>query len=321
MMNTMTFPIRFRYLLLAATLFSMLCVPSLQAALLKDIRLGEYNTFTRIVFEFDQAPPTIPDISVNEAELRVTFKDLTAELKRKIATKQSPHVSAVQIWLEDDHLSAVFKVDAPFTHSKISSISNPPRILVDVHWQPAAQGQALSETTVPQQFQSNTSPTNGSAPIPAPSDTAVPLLPQESLQLPTHPQSAAPEAPSETAASSAPSENPSAEEQNQTPEALVLKPPATPSQETLSLQPETNANIPSPVSSAHANRLQYYLVIGLVVLTIAILILLVLMLLTKYRWGNNRRLFNIDDHLKEQQAKIETINGRIKEQLKNYEKA
>ena len=89
----------------------------------------------------------------------------------------------------------------------------------------------------------------------------------------------------------------------------------------MALQAETNANIPYPVSSSHPNRLQYYLVIGLVVLTIAILILLVLMLLTKYRWGNNRPLFNIDDHLKEQQAKIETINGRIKEQLKNYEKA
>ncbi len=317
----MTFPIRFRYVLLAATLFSILCVPPLQAALLKDIRLGEYKTFTRIVFEFDQAPPAIPDISVHEAELRVIFKDLTAELKRKIATKQSPHVNAVQIWLEDNHLSAVFKVDAPFTHSKISSIGNPPRLLVDVHWQPAAQGQQVSESTAPQPIQANTSPTNGPALISAPSKTAAPLLPQETLQLPVHPQSAAPEAPSETVVSSAPSENSSAESQSQTPEALVLKPPATPSQETLSPQAEANTNIPSPVSSSHPNRLQYYLVIGLVVLTIAILILLVLMLLTKYRWGNNRRLFNIDDHLKEQQAKIETINGRIREHLKNYEKS
>ena len=136
MMNTMTFSARLRFLLLAATLFSMLWAPPLQAALLKDVRLGEYKTFTRIVFEFDQAPPAIPDISVQEAELRVIFKGLTAELRRKIATQQSPHVDAVQIWLEDNHLSAVFKVDTSFKPSKISSLSNPPRLLMDIHCKP-----------------------------------------------------------------------------------------------------------------------------------------------------------------------------------------
>jgi hypothetical protein len=60
-------------------------------------------------------------------------------------------------------------------------------------------------------------------------------------------------------------------------------------------------------------------VIGLVVLTITILLLLIVVLLTKYRWTHDRLLFN-DGHLKEQQAKIEKINGRIKEQLKHYEK-
>lgn len=299
----------------------MLWVPPLQAALLKDIRLGEYKTFTRIVFEFDQAPPAIPDISVHEAELRVIFKDLTAALRRKIATQQSPHVNAIQIWLEDHQLSAVFKVDAAFKPGKISSLSNPPRILMDVRWQTTAQGQPLPAAAAPQPLQSDSSPTNDPVLIPAPAETARPLLSQETLRLPSHTQPSEPEAPSETVVPNELPVNLPAASQKQAPEVLVLQPPAAPSQETLALQTETDANTPSPVSDAHPNRLQYYLVIGLVVLTIAILILLVLMLLTKYRWGHNRSLFNIDEHLKEQQAKIDTINGRIKEQLKNYEKA
>lgn len=318
-MTSMTFSIRFRFLLLAATLFAILWVSPSQAALLKDVRLGEYKTFTRIVFEFDQAPPAIPDISVQEAELRVIFKGLTAELRRKIATQQSPHVDAVQIWIEDNHLSAVFKVDAAFKPGKISSLSNPPRLLMDVHWQTAAQGQLLSAAT-PQPLQSDTSPTKDPVLTPAPTETDKPLPSQETLRLPPHNQPSGPEAPSETVPNELPEKLP-AEGQNQTPEVLVLQPPAAPSQETSTLQNETDPNIPSPVSNAHPNRLQYYLVIGLVVMTIAILILLVLMLLTKYRWGNHSSLFNIDEHLKEQQAKIDTINGRIKEQLKNYEKA
>ena len=321
----MFFFLRFRFLILTASLFSILWVHPLEAALLKDIRLGEYKTFTRIVFEFDQAPPAIPDTNVHPDELRVIFKDLTADLRRKIAIKQSPHVNAVQIWLEDNQLSAVFKVDAPFTHSKISSITSPPRVLVDVHWQSIVQAPKVPEAVGTRPLQSDAPSTDASALMPTPNETAAPLLPQETLQLPPDPQSGAPPTQKtlseETVASSDLGENSSVVSKSQAPEVSVLKPPATPSKGISALPAESNAIIPPPVSNSHSNRLQYYLVIGLVVLTIIILILLVLMLLTKYRWGHTHTLFNMDDNLKEQQAKIDKINGRIKEQLKNYEKA
>ncbi|MBI5062379.1 MAG: hypothetical protein HZB87_02615, partial [Desulfatitalea sp.] len=139
MLNKLIFLFHWRVLLLTATLCSIVGVHPLHAALLKDVRLGEYKTFTRIVFELDKAPPTIPDISGNPDELRVIFQDIAVDLVRKIPIKQSPHVKGVQIWLKANQLSAVFKVDTPFAHSKISSMSNPPRLLVDINWQTSAQ--------------------------------------------------------------------------------------------------------------------------------------------------------------------------------------
>ncbi|MBI5896612.1 MAG: hypothetical protein HZB24_11625 [Desulfobacterales bacterium] len=282
--------------------------------------MGEYKTFTRIVFELDKAPPTIPDISGNPDELRVIFQDIAVDLVRKIPIKQSPHVKGVQIWLKANQLSAVFKVDTPFAHSKISSMSNPPRLLVDINWQTSAQRPDASETASPPPAKTDSSTTDTSAFIAAPVEKATPLLPQKSLELPASPQpsvSPANEAPAETVVSSELPANSTSESEKLPPEVSVLTPP----QEILGLPTGTDAGTSFPIPSHRPNRLQYYLVIGLVVLTIAILLMLVVMLLTKYRWTNDRLLLNMDDHLNEQQAKIETINGRIKEQLKHYEKA
>lgn len=312
-----------RCVLLASVAFCLIYwVSDLHAALLKDIRLGEHQNFTRVVFEFDQPPPSPPEIVTNLAELRVIFGNITPDLVRKITVKQSHHVTDVQIWMEDNQLSAVFNVDASFTHGKIRSLSAPPRLLLDIQWKGALPPTA-SEISNALPTRKDDSPGIDSASSPYTVATVAPALTPATL---VSPSDLNPESPPPNPVSSAEiiqteklQADSSSEAQKQTAEVTVLTPPKP--------TPEIPASHPykvaadAPRQNREPHRLQYYLVIGLVLLTIAILLLLVVMLLTKYKWINDRLLFKMDNHLKEQQDKIDTINGRIKEQLKHYEKA
>lgn len=322
MQKSLTYHFKWRCLLVSAMLCATCWVSSLQAASLKDIRLGEYENFTRIVFELDKAPATPPEIAANPNELQVIFRDITADLVRKIPIKQSPHVTEVQIWTTGNQLSAVFRVNSPFAHGKIRSIGAPPRLLVDINWQAASPTQTQDVSGAPA-AKKGIPPTSLLPIATVPVETGEPEAGMVSPELtPATEPAVSPAADTtvEVAPTTTPPANLPAEITEHAPEVTVLTPPvATPAASVAAFPPGTGKGVAT--SSRQSNRLQYYLVIGLVVLTIVILLLLVLMLLTKYRWTSDRLLLNLDDHLKEQQAKIETINGRIKEHLKHYEKA
>ena len=65
--------------------------------------------------------------------------------------------------------------------------------------------------------------------------------------------------------------------------------------------------------------LQYYLLIGLVVLTILILVMLIAMMFPKKKWGEEKKPLKIDDLLHRQEEHIATLNSQIEEQLKRYQ--
>jgi hypothetical protein len=67
-------------------------------------------------------------------------------------------------------------------------------------------------------------------------------------------------------------------------------------------------------------RMQHYLAIGLVILTLAILVLLLLMLVSKNRWANSSPQIKADDALERQNERIAALDAQIQEQLKRFEK-
>ena len=68
------------------------------AALLKDIRVGEYRGFTRIVFELDTSPIEPEKIEPQPpGRLAISFTNTSADLIRKIPIERSPQVKNVQI--------------------------------------------------------------------------------------------------------------------------------------------------------------------------------------------------------------------------------
>jgi hypothetical protein len=312
MVNALTSNCHFFVHLLRACFGLFLWIHPSQATLLKDIRVGEYDTFTRIVFELDEASQAEPVVSDNSDLLRVVFRDMTADLVRKIPIERSRHVQEIQLWLEKSQLSAVIKLDTPYVRTKSSSMSDPPRVVVDVHWQAAA-----GEKTA---FGAASRPSDTTAASPK----IVPSL-QESMLIPFGlPNSLPPsvsEAPAETGQSVTLPEAPPPLAETQPAEVSVSTPPAPSIQQSISTPAEAATIPPVAESSRKTNWLQYYLGIGLVILTIVILLMLVVMLLTRYRWANDKLLIHPNENLQRQADQIATINMRIKEELKRYEKA
>lgn len=111
----------------------ILCVPApAKAAELKDIRVGEYKGFTRIVFELDQRAIK-PGIKIQSSnQLLVTFNKTIANLVRQIPVERSPHVNEIQFWQRKTTLSTVLIFDYPHIRVESFRLSRPPRFAVDV---------------------------------------------------------------------------------------------------------------------------------------------------------------------------------------------
>jgi hypothetical protein len=93
----------------------------------------------------------------------------------------------------------------------------------------------------------------------------------------------------------------------------------TPAQ-TLDPQPQDRTIAPPPQPVARPWRLQHYLAIGLVILTLVILVLLLVMLVSKNRWASSSPPINADGVLKRQNERIAALDAKILEQLKRFDK-
>lgn len=285
---------------LACTMVLLCSRPAIAGQLL-DVRIGEYDGFTRIVFEVD-SPSTHPRIDIRpKGQLWVAFDHTGVNLVRKIPVERSRHIKDMQFWQHNGHLSTRLKVDYPQYRFETFSLSNPPRVAVDIIpvALPADTGQTVSAAAERPAPPPSESPVKKDAPQQIPKqDNAESAQP---LERPT-PQSAddAQRRPADTAVDETGLKKP------------ILR-PSDPDRETTAL--------PQRSPRRSANRLQLFLVIGLVLITIGILLLLLMMLFARHRFSKVKSKLGANDFLQQQDEKIEAIDERIKEQFERYDKA
>lgn len=290
--------------LLSAGLVLTIFVYTGHGALLKDIRVGEYNDYTRIVFELD-APTEPVKIELQSAKrMAVTFGNTSAGLIRKIPLKKSPHIKDIQIWEWGNRLTALLDFDFDsFGHNSFS-LTDPPRFVLDIHSTtnapPAGAASPPATTAVSESDSSQTASHRDSQPAPQPDGGTISettpyqtpeLLPGEAHepQLSTdknHSSSTA----TTTVSGPEPAPRPDQDAMSGKSASQIQEPhpdnahnpPFSEEKDQSSATPPQSTN--SPTSDARPGRLQYYLVIVLVVITIVILMLLLLMLLVRHRW-------------------------------------
>ncbi len=274
--------------------------PPADAAQLIDVRIGEYDGFTRIVFEVD-APPQSPKIEiVSTGNLKVSFDRTDVNLVRKIPVERSRHIKAIQFWQTNDQLSTVLMVDYPHFRYETFPLNNPPRIAVDIF--PTAPPVSV-----------DTPPTTSESPAATQPDTPIE---KETPRQATNQETTEPEG-----SAKLPVEESIVEEEHP-PMVTIKDAPKVP-------KPKLDASDrkkelkapPSKTSRQTMFRLQFFLVIGLVVITIGILFLLLMMLFARHRFSEVKTKLSTGDVLKQQDQKIDALNSRIKEQFERYDQA
>jgi hypothetical protein len=275
------------------------------AAGLKDVRIGEYEDFTRVVFEFSALVHPVDFNDQTPGRLTIDFADTQPRLIRKIPIDRSDRIDDAQLWQKGTSLSAVLMF--PFDHYRFEyfSLTEPNRIAVDIFPATQATGAAPAAKNAPP-VQSDKTAVSGSREAVAPTTTLPPEHPRQMEQV-------APirETPLEKAA-------PPPARNGDTPVASMDENPA-PSSQTGIRQVEPYPQATKPVGTSFTSRLQYYLVVGLVVITMIILALLVLMLLSRYRERKDTPPLSTNEVLLHQDEAIASLNARIHEQLKRYD--
>ncbi|MGD9367545.1 MAG: hypothetical protein PVH87_17725 [Desulfobacteraceae bacterium] len=285
--------------LITAGLILLLWCTSVLATQLIDIRVGEYDRFTRVVFELD-GPIASPQIETKTSgQLSVTFSKSEPALVRKIPIERSRHVHDIQIWQHQGALSAVVFFDSPHIRFESFPLSSPPRIVVDVFPVTFPAGAESTEALHPE---INNQKENNATPANALTDNLV----QEADGKADQPIEKASLRKSEI------------EESQSTKIAEENVQPQLPKQRVSASK--ASKSPPSRQNGKSApSRLQFFLVVILVIITIIILILLLLMLLARNRLTNDKYALSAGEHLEHQDKKIADLNSRIKEQFKRYE--
>ena len=291
-----------------------LCMSQADATLLKDVRIGEYDKFTRIVFEFDGPISTQRITALEAGRLKISFADTSPDLIRKIPIDRIDRVREVHIWVRKTEMSAVLTFT--FDHFRFESfaLSNPPRVALDVYrLANTAPGAKLTapggnEDASAKPHQGHTpKQVSGTAPETVPNP---PVPEKKSVQHPRLPDRAAAETGQfhlPTGRSNTPIDGASA-----------LQPPPN--------QRPAHSETPAGMEAAQqtlseSSSLQYYLVVALVVITIIILVLLLLMLISRKHWVENNKPIKVDEFLQRQDERIASLDARIQEQLKRYDDA
>jgi hypothetical protein len=312
------FPILFAGLVLIAW-----ACPS-YAAQLKDIRVGEYETHTRIVFEFSDtiASETIRPLA--SWQLSVVFPDTDLDLVRKIPMDRSKYLKNIKIWQRKNELSLVLTFTFEHFRYELSKMDQPIRLLLDIYRLTTPEGSSLpvaEKTATP--ALSAKAEENPDAQPPAqrletgPADKYKPALSAE----------ADPSAIDRNAGSI---ERPPTQlnENDISPQITTPQKPPVSDEPTRSVQaPATKLEppkqartpVPPPKPAPQPRRLQYYLVIGLIILTLVILVLLLIMLVLKSHWVNSSSPIKPGELLERQDKRIAALDAKIQEQLNRFD--
>ena len=287
------------------------------AALLKDIRIGEYDNFTRVVFESTTDLTTEGITASAPGQLTIVFADTQPALVRKIPLDRSHLIQHLKIISQKGRLSITLHFSRRYVRFDTFGLKTPPRVVLDVFWQtPTGQSESQSPQPKPTDI-ADTSEQSSSEPLstaesttsrlPTPQDQAPLSLSADETKIPLR---------DETIASAHNESGASDPQSAKIQQSEVQKPTA---QQQMS---SSSAVSPDSVDGKHSSYsawLQYYLIIALVIITIGILLLLVFMLVSRHRWGSEKGLLKKDEYLHHQDKRIASINARVQEQLKRYD--
>ncbi len=295
------------------------------AALLKDIRVGEYETHTRIVFEFSDilAPETIRPLT--SGQLSVVFPDTGLDLIRKIPMDRSRRLKDIKIWQRKNELSLVLTFAFEHFRYELSKIGQPKRLLLDIY-----------RLTTPE-----------TSSLPVPEETAAPAASTKAAEVPDaqppaekletgpvdkrEPTFSTEAEPSSIDRNAGSNERPPIRQD----ENGISQQMTTPQKSPVSAEPtgpepapapkleppkQARTAVPPSEPAPRPGRLQYYLVIGLIILTLVILVLLLIMLVFKSRWVNSSSPIKPGDLLARQDERIAALDAKIQEQLKRFDR-
>lgn len=297
------------------------------AAQLRDIRVGEHETHTRIVFELSDSSSDERILPMPSGQLTVIFPNTGLDLIRKIPLDRSERLKALQIWNRQNELSLVITFAFKQFRYERSKFDHPTRLVLDVF-----QLSATDATFAPPATDAAAMPSQTGKDATAPDESTPALTPQKDVDTP---ESALPSSPKKVPSSRmdepaatqavqpASPETAKRERQQHTPAPPpLLEQSEAPTQvataRTESLPPERQSEPPG-IPMPRPKRLQYYLVIGLIILTLVILVLLLVMLVSKNRWANASAPIQPDAFLERQEERIAEIDAKIHEQLKRFD--
>lgn len=277
------------------------CMTPSWAALLKDIRIGEYETYTRIVFELDSVVRE-PVISQTAEQVQVVLSGTQPDLKRRLPLEGNRHLQDIKIQtVHPDKMSIIIQHDARILRISSFELHSPPRLVLDAHWVTSEPTLAPQNTLLPSPVNQeplfaavvpDTSPFESAAPPLLPHSPLIEDTPRtetfESEPLPFH-------------------ENLPG----------LLAPSADSAAPIASQHAETHA---PPVTSVHhlnsgpkSHPFQIFLAIVLVTIIIAILVFMALMLLCRKHWIHFDDASSVSGYISKKDAYITRRDTRIQE--------
>jgi hypothetical protein len=298
--------------LLCAIFALLVWITPSTASSLKDIRIGEYDDFTRIVFEFDAPLSKHNPFIKSTGRVTLVFPQTEPALVRKIPVEHSDRIKEIQLWNRKTGLSTVVLFDFDNFRLESFELASPYRLAIDIYplsapISPSPSGSSTLDNAgdTINQSDSGVDETESQTPVA-----------DQTQELSEHsPSSASTENKAPTLPLSSPSENK---------KMTVVSKSKPLVNEEKSVVKTVTQNTPSSVTQEenvkpYASQLQYYLVISLVFITIVILALLVLMLLARNKWTAEKTQINSDDLFNQHDEHIASINARIHENLKRYD--
>lgn len=291
------------------------------AATLKDIRVGEYETHTRIVFEHGDTIPHETLRPLTAGQLSVVFPNTELDLIRKIPTDRSKRLKEIKIWQRQNELSLVLTFAFAHFRYELSRIDQPKRLILDVYRMTPPETTSLTKPDETVILGKDKNPD-----AQPPNDKRETTL-KDNFQAHALNQTEPFSAMERTVGFGEPSD-PQKNDDKSDQLSSTPKPPvavkAVESGQThaqkIDPQRQVRATAPPPQPAASPWRLQHYLAIGLVILTLGILVLLLVMLVSKNRWANSSPQINADDFLERQNKRIAALDAQIQEQLKHFDK-
>ncbi len=130
-----------------AVFFTSLTCGPLDAAQLQDIRVGSYENFTRIVFEFDQPFQFSTPISNNYGKILVPLHDTYSSFQPAEVLQQIGQISRIEFKEDDSNIlsTEITVEDAEFRLIHFT-LSKPERLVLDIYWQNTTHGSVLPIT-------------------------------------------------------------------------------------------------------------------------------------------------------------------------------